>query len=373
MKTQERVWRIGRDVAGVLPRAHAALRSEGWNRLSPRGVRLLAEVLMDEAALTGMTLAAPPPELERTEETCRAAAEELSALAAGAHSEPEPLRIKALRRHRFGRLAYERLTFEHDPQLPGSLAAEGLGGPATAAAHLCRHDDDRRPWLVWVHGAGQGQPMDLLFSRAGRIQRELGFNIALPVQPGHGIRRKAWPAYPNVDPLANVAAMMRAVSEVRAIVRWLQPQSTAVAISGVSMGSPVAALVSHLETVDAVAVYTPIFGLNAMIAQHLGRWGPSVCAVSDVLASATVARLASPVDLLTVEPSAPPERRLIVGAWHDRMALREPALALHDKWGGELYWHDGSHAGHLLSRGVQAVSERFLGALTAGGGRQLSG
>ena len=46
-----------------------------------------------------------------------------------------------------------------------------------------------RPWLVWVHGAGQGQPIDLLFSRARRIQDELGFNIALPVQPGHGSRR----------------------------------------------------------------------------------------------------------------------------------------------------------------------------------------
>ena len=113
-----------------------------------------------------------------------------------------------------------------------------------------------------------------LFSRARRIQSELGFNIALPVQPGHGVRRKAWPAYPNMDPLANVAGMMRAVSEVRAVVRWLRPQSTAIAVSGVSMGSPVAALVSHLETVDGVAVYTPIFGLNAMIAQHLGRWGP---------------------------------------------------------------------------------------------------
>ena len=28
MKPSERAWRIGRDVAGVLPRAHAALRSE---------------------------------------------------------------------------------------------------------------------------------------------------------------------------------------------------------------------------------------------------------------------------------------------------------------------------------------------------------
>ena len=131
---------------------------------------------------------------------------------------------------------------------------------------------------MWVHGAGQGQPIDLLFARARRIQSELGFNIALPVQPGHGARRNAWPAYPNMNPLNNVAGMMRAVSEVRAVVRWLRPQASTVAVSGVSMGSPVAGLVAHLEKVDAVAVYTPIFGLNAMIAAHLGRWGPSVSA-----------------------------------------------------------------------------------------------
>jgi pimeloyl-ACP methyl ester carboxylesterase len=365
MRPAERVRRIGEDFAGVLPRAHAALRPDGWNPLSPSGIRLLAEVLMDEVALSGMPLTAPPPTLGRTVDSCAAAASDLSTLGVTrAHAEPEPLQVKAIRRQRFGPLVYERLTFEHDPLLPRSLAVEGLGGPATAAVHLCRKGETRRPWLVWVHGAGQGQPLDLLFSRARRIQSELGFNIALPVQPGHGLRRKTWPAYPNMDPLANVAGMMRAVSEVRAIVRWLQPQSTAVAISGVSMGSPVAALVSHLEKVDAVAVYTPILGLNAMIAHHLGRWGPSVRNVSDVLASETVARLASVVDHLTVEPSPPPERRLIVGAWHDRMALREPALALHERWGGELYWHDGSHAGQLFSRRVQAVSERFLRTVT---------
>jgi hypothetical protein len=226
MKPSERAWRIGRDVAGVLPRAHAALRSEGWNPLSPGGVRLLGEVVIDEAALTGMTLTAPPAKLERTEEACAAAAEELSKLGADAHAEPEVLRVKAIRRRRLGPLAYERLTFEHDPMLPRSVAAAGLGGPATAAVHLCRQGDDRRPWLVWVHGAGQGQPLDLLFSRAWRFQSELGFNVALPVQPGHGIRRKAWPAYPNIDPLANIAGMMHAVSEVRALVRWLHACAT---------------------------------------------------------------------------------------------------------------------------------------------------
>jgi hypothetical protein len=246
MRPSERAWRIGRDFAGVLPRAQAALTQEaGWKPLSPSGIRLLGEVLLDELALTGMTLTAPPPKLERPVGSCAAAAEELCELGvARAHAEPEPLRVRAIRRRRIGRLAYEQMTFDHDPLLPRSLAAEGLGGPATAAVHLCRSGDDRRPWLVWVHEAGQGQPLDLLFSRARRIQDDLGFNIALPLQPG--------------------------------------------------------------------------------------------------------------------EPSPPPHRRLIVGAWHDRMALREPALALHARWGGELYWHDGGHAGHLISRRVQAESERFL-------------
>ena len=217
-----------------------------------------------------------------------------------------------------------------------------------------------------MHGAGQGQPIDLLFSRARRIRDELGFNIALPVQPGHGSRRTAWPPYPNMDPLTNVAGMMRVVSEVRALVRWLRPQSTAIAVSGVSMGSPVAALVSHFEEVDGVAVYTPILGLNAMIAQHLGRWGPSVTTPSSCWAP-TRWRPSRPRSI--TPPSSRRRRRkarLIVGAWHDRMAMREPAQQLHERWGGELFWHKGSHVGHLFAGGVQAASERFLGALAAG-------
>jgi pimeloyl-ACP methyl ester carboxylesterase len=367
MRASERVRVIGRDFAGVLPRAHAAVAcADDWKPMSPNGARKFGEVVLDELALSGMTLTAPPPKLERSIEACEAAAEELSELGvAGANAEPEPLRVRSIRRRRIGRLAYERMTFEHDPRLPHSLAAAGLGGPATAAVHICRAVDEPRPWLVWVHGAGQGQPIDLLFSRARRIQDVLGFNIALPVQPGHGSRRNKWPAYPNMDPLNNVAGMMRVVSEVRALVRWLRPQSTAIAVSGVSMGSPVAALVSHLEEVDGAAVYTPILGLNSMIAAHLGRWGPSVRETIELLQSPAVAAAAAAVDHLVVEPTAPAQGRLIVGAWHDRMAMREPALALHERWLGELFWYPGSHVGHLFSRSVQAASERFLRAVSA--------
>jgi hypothetical protein len=42
------------------------------------------------------------------------------------------------------------------------------------------------------------------------------------------------------------------------------------------------------------------------------------------------------------------------------MAMREPATALHERIGGELYWYDGGHVGHVFSRRVQKVTERFL-------------
>jgi pimeloyl-ACP methyl ester carboxylesterase len=355
---------IARELAMVLPRTVAGLNeSTGWAPTSPRRVRQFGEVMLDELVLSGFSLMGGNLTKEmRPVNACTAAAEELSALGIDrAHADPKPLRATSIRRRRIAGLAYERMTFEHDPTLPKTLEADGLGGPARVVVRLCRHSDGPRPWLIWVHGAGQGGTEDLLLSRIGRIHHKLGFNVAMPVQPGHGSRRREWPAYPDMDPLGNVAGMMRAVSEVRAVVRWAQPQATAVVVSGISMGSPVAALVSHLERqIDAVALYTPILGLNAMIARHLARWGPSRNGFRELLQSPVVSQLTSVIDPLTVDPAPAPHRRLIVGAWHDRMAMREPAIALQERWNGKLYWYDGSHVGHVFSRRVQRVSERFL-------------
>ncbi|MGO9152876.1 alpha/beta hydrolase [Mycobacterium sp.] len=364
MSLVTRTTEVAREFAMVLPRTASGLKeSTGWNPASPRGARQFGEVMLDELVLSGFSLLNGRLTKEvRPLSACSAAAEELSALGIdGAHADPKPLRTTSIQRRRIGGLAYERVTFEHDPVLPKTLAAEGLGGPARAVVHVCRHRDGPRPWLVWVHGAGQGGVEDLVLSRIGRLHHQLGFNVAMPVQPGHGCRRREWPAYPDMDPLGNVAGMMRAVSEVRTVVRWAQPQATAVVVSGISMGTPVAALVSHLEPqIDAVALYTPILGLNAMIARHLGRWGRSRDGFRELLGSPVVAQLTSVIDPLKVAPVPPPDRRLIVGAWHDRMAMREPAVALQERWGGRLYWYDGSHVGHIFSRRVQKVSEEFL-------------
>ncbi len=353
----------------VLPRTVAGLNeSTGWAPVSPRGVRQFGEVMLDELVLSGFSLLSGAPTGMRPLSVCTAAAEELSTLGIdGAHAEPAPMRVTSVRPRRLANLTYERMTFEHDPALPATLEADGLGGPARAVVHLCRHRDGPRPWLIWIHGAGQGGSEDMLLSRIGRIHHNLGFNVAMPVQPGHGCRRREWPAYPDTDPLGNVAGMMRAVSEIRAVVRWAQPQATAVVVAGISMGSPVAALVSHLErTVDAVALYTPILGLNAMIARHLGRWGPSRDGFRELLESPEVSKLTSVIDPLRTDPAPSPHRRLIVGAWHDRMAMREPAILLQERWNGQLHWYDGSHVGHIFSRRVQAVTERFLRDVVSG-------
>ncbi|HEX5256149.1 MAG TPA: PHB depolymerase family esterase [Mycobacterium sp.] len=354
---------VARELGMLMPRTVAGLReSTGWAPLSPRGARQFGEAMLDELVLSAFSLLSGSPAAMRQLDACTAAADELSSLGIDrAHADPKPLRAASIRKRSIAGLAYECMAFEHDPTLPAALEADGLGGPARAVVRLCRHRDGPRPWLVWVHGAGQGGTEDLLLSRIGRIHHKLGFNVALPVQPGHGCRRRQWPVYPDMDPLGNVAGMMRAVSEVRAVVRWVQPQATAVVVAGISMGTPVAALVSHLEKqIDAVALCTPILGLNAMIARHLQRWGSSRDGFRELLESPVVTQLTSVIDPLAVTPSPPPDRRLIVGAWHDRMAMREPANALQERWGGQLYWYDGSHVGHIFSRRVQRIIDQFL-------------
>lgn len=356
--------RLATQLAGVLPRSVSALRSEDWNPLSVRGMRQVSEVALDELVVTGMTLMSSPPRLDRPVDDYAGVAAELAVLGvAGVHRDPEPLQVKSIRSVNAGVLSYERMSYEHDPRLVPALA-DGHDGPAAAEVVLFRHDDGPRPWLVWVHGAGQGGMSDILVARVGRIHRDLGFNVALPVQPGHGPRRDRWPAYPGTDPVANVAGMVRAVSEVRAVIGWIESDSTAIALSGLSLGSAVAALVAGLDRrVDAVALYTPILGLNGMIARHLHRWGSAADIVGAAMASDIVSDLTSVIDPLALDPLPPTDRRLIVGAWHDQMAYRECALAIHERWGGQLYWHDGGHVGHLFSGAVQAQTERFLRAL----------
>src|SRR6185436_10865074 len=114
--------------------------SGGWNPLSPRGLRQLGEVMLDEAVVTGMTLMAPPPALQTSPDTYAEVAADLCALGAAAYADPEPLQVMTIRRRRAGLLNLEELIYRHDPALPEALAIADVTGPARAVCNIVRHD-----------------------------------------------------------------------------------------------------------------------------------------------------------------------------------------------------------------------------------------
>ena len=234
--------------------------------------------------------------------------------------------------------------------------------------HLCRHRGGPRPWLVWVHGAGQGGTEDLLLSRIGPNTSQVGVQRRdagaarprLPAPrmaglPGHGSAgqcrghdaRGVGGARRRADGHSRKPARLwcRGFRWAPRWPRWCRTWS------------------GRLTRLRC----TPrSWDSTRMIARHLGRWGSSRDGFRELLGSPVVSKLTSVIDPLAVDPAPPPHRRLIVGAWHDRMAMREPAIALQERWGGQLYWYDGSHVGHMFSRRVQRVTERFLRGVAVG-------
>ncbi len=101
---------------------------------------------------------------------------------------------------------------------------------ATAYAWVLRHAEPR-PWIVCVHGAGMGQALaDLRVFRAHWLHRELGLNVALPIQARHGPRRAGAPigiGWPGDDMLDNVHAIAQSVWDIRSVIAWIRDRDAA--------------------------------------------------------------------------------------------------------------------------------------------------
>jgi hypothetical protein len=153
MNAVERAWRIAHDFTSALPRAQLALGASGeWNPLSPRGFRQLGEVIIDELALTGIaTSSTRRPTLRRTLDSCATAAEELAGLGVdGAHADPEPLRVKSLRRRRFGPHEFPTTHLR-----PSSVASTIASGRRTRrACDSCGASMPQRRLAATVDGLG---------------------------------------------------------------------------------------------------------------------------------------------------------------------------------------------------------------------------
>jgi dienelactone hydrolase len=366
--TGARLWLF----AAVLPRAVSSSIAAGrrteesgipaWDL----GLREFGETATDELFIAVSALYREVPHIDSVRasvDACAAAADEVGRLGvAGAHHAPGPLVTLGLRKRRFGRRRYEHLEYESRPRLPQSMIDAGHAEVEVAHARVLRHPGEPRPWVVFVHGAEQGRLDDLYAFRAAHLHEDLGLNVAFPVLPQHGPRRDLGKAWPGFDLLGNIATMMRAVSDVRALIGWVaDQQAPSIALVGMSLGGPVAALTAGLdERVDAVCAMVPMLDTHATIAHHTERTGARGKRLAALLRAEPVRRLGAMVDPTELEPHAPPERRLVIAALNDRMTSVRAAQRLHERWGGEVHWHHGGHIGHLMSGQVRAEVDEFL-------------
>ncbi len=379
--TRARLWLF----ASVLPRTVASSVAAG--RRSPEsgipawdlGIREFGETATDELFIAVSALYREVPDLDAVRasvDACALAASELTELGvAGAHRSPPPLVTLGLRRRRLAGFRFEHLEFESRPHLPDSLRSAGYGAVDVAHARVLRHDGEPRPWVVWIHGAEQGRVDDLFAFRAKHLHRELGFNVAMPVLPQHGPRRELGQSWPGFDLLGNIATMIRAVSDVRSVIGWIGEQEPAsLAVVGMSLGGPVAALTAGLDQrVDAVAATVPMLDAHATIAHHAARTGARGRRLAALLRSEPVRAVGNAVDPTALEPRCAPERRLVVAALGDRMTSVHAAQRLHERWGGHVHWHPGGHIGHLMSGEVRSIVDDFLLDRMAGQSSGASG
>ena len=366
--TWTRIWLFG----SVIPRAISSSRAAG-RRTEETGIpawdlgaREFGETATDELFIAISALYREVPNLETVQasvDACAVAATELAGHGvADTHREPPPLRILGLRRRRLGRRKYEHLEFESRPQLPQAMVDAGLAEAEVAHARILRHEGEPRPWVVFIHGAEQGRLDDLFAFRAVHLHEELGLNVAFPVLPQHGPRRDLGKAWPGFDLLGNIATMMRAVSDVRALIGWVATeQAPSISVVGMSLGGPVAALTAGLDDrVDAVCAMVPMLDAHATIAHHTERTGARGKKLAALLRAEPVRQLGAIVDPTELEPHAVPERRLVIAALNDRMTSVKAAQRLHERWKGSVHWHHGGHIGHLMSGQVKAELDAFL-------------
>ena len=373
-------------LAAVVPRSagawwRSARRPGGDLPATPLSARSAGELALDELLLAVNTAVRRIP----TVATVRASVEEAAEVGAalgplepeGLHRPPPPLSEPAIRRARVGRTRFEELRFSTGLDLPPALASRSwwaLESPnATVTARVLRHRGEPRPWVVCVHGSGQGRASDLLLFRALALHVAVGVNVAFPVLPLHGPRAVKGVATPGFDVVDNVVAAAQAVADLRRLLSWVRAQGDRpVGIHGVSFGGYVASLLVALEPgLDVAVVGIPVLGVPTLLARHLRRSGGRVAsrlaALLDADAVRALDRLVSP---LARPPRTPFEGRYVFGALGDRVTTPRHTLDLWDHWGRPaIRWYPGGHVGHLWSTEARSFVHDAVRTLDGRGGK----
>ena len=284
---------------------------------------------------------------------------------------PEP----ELREARVRGLRYEHARFESGYQPweeePGRERWLSRVANRTAHAWVMRHAEPERPWLVCVHGYQMGMPLvDTAAFDAGRLHRERGLNLLLPVLPLHGPRktgRISGVGYLGGDFLDTVHAAAQAIWDLRRWVGWIRAQGgRRIGAYGLSLGGYTVSTLAAFEPLERVVAGIPAADFARLVYAHAPadrlreeeRAGLEREAVEEVL------RVVSPLEL---EPLVPRSERAIFAGVADRLVPADQVRDLWRHWGRpEIGWYPGAHVGFGRHRAARDLLGRQLAALAEG-------
>lgn len=321
--------------------------------------RISAEVAVDEAALGILATAMGV----YNHDVQRRVGEELEAqlawLRAGGwntapasfHEVPPPLGPVNVATERSAGLDLEVMRYdsEFEPRqgAPGRARWLRYDANQTSETRLVRARDSS-DWLVCIHGLGMGYaPADLRFLRAGWLH-ERGLNLALPVLPLHGRRRRAFwsgAGFVTGDAADTLHALTQAVWDLRRLIGWLREQGAGrIGLYGLSLGGYITALLASLdEGIDCAIAGVPATELGELTCYHASSRALSLAKRHGITPDRLTAAL-HPVSPLALAPRLARERRYLFGAMADRFVPPRQVEALWRHWDEpEIAWYPGAH------------------------------
>jgi hypothetical protein len=368
----------------VLEGMAAARGNSPYSEVPPveLSLRVVAEAALDRSFSLGMNLLTGVPH-PTTVRRAQAEAKAMARFASenGFHDDPasyhrapeapaEVLRKRA--RAWVGRRPtdYEELRFASaytpHPGEPGGRRWLKHPKNHTFAAQLLEHEGPPRPWVVCVHGFGMGTPVpNFAAFRADRLHRALGSNVVMPSLPLHGARttsRMSGGEVLSPDYLQLAHLFAQATWDVRRLIAWIRTRGgSRVALSGLSLGGYVSALVCSLEDgLDGVIAGIPAVDFPNVARDNepwvMRRYGEDAKVDWDEVRAATHA-----VSPLALAPRVPVERRYIFAGTADRVARPDQARALWRHWDRcAIHWFSGGHVAAQFNGSVTPFVERAL-------------
>ena len=284
------------------------------------------------------------------------------------HAKPPPLLDPIIRPSRAAGMRVERLKFpsgwKPPTGVPGRQRWMQYQENSLGRATVMRHKAGGRPWVVCIHGTGQGADTDLRSFRVRHLYAELGCNILLVILPLHGPRqapKSAEARFPTLDVLDNVNGIAQAAWDVRRLLGWIRTQEPAgIGLLGVSLGGYVAALVAGLEE-DPLQCVLPIIPATDFPGLFAQQSPPALREQMEPFFEDSQL-LHSVVSPLSFKPSTPVAARAIVGGLADKLIDPVDQVApLWEHWERpEILWYPGGHLGHVIRSDLYSFIDRRL-------------